>query len=223
MSESSFYNKISQVASNDLIEFLDHNKTEIVLKVLNQYIKTGINSRKNEKHLSLPKFSTFEFSNEPVVCIFQANDERYFFKSFLNNSSADYSLEIPAEIYQLQRRNDYRVPVPIGVNYKCKILSVNNVKSLMSVEIRDISLGGILISAPGISSDFKVDDIIEIFVQLDRFEFQKLTITVKHIKFVETQNNTLIGASLLEPESEILSQLQAMLMHLDRIKRRKAE
>lgn len=223
MSDESFYNKIDQVALKDVIDFLDHNKSEITVKILGQYIKTTVNSRKNEKQLSLPKFDSFEFSNEPVSCTFQIKDDRYFFKSFLTNGSAEYCIDIPANIYQLQRRSDYRVVVPIGVNYKCKILAVNENKALISVELRDISLGGCLISIPGLSSDYNVSDKLEIFLQLDKFEFQKLQIEIKHLKHVETQNTTLIGSAFTDPESDMRSQLLAMLMHLDRVKRRKAE
>lgn len=223
MNEQSFYNKISQVALKDIIDFLDHNNTEITLKVLGQFVKTHINSRKNDKQLSILKFNSFEFSNEPVTCLFQIKDECYFFRSFLNNSNSDFGIDIPADIYQLQRRNDYRVAMPIGVIYKCKITAVNSVNNLISVEIRDISLGGCLVSIPGLTSDFKENDIIDLFLQLDKFEFQKLTLLIKHIKFVEPQNNTLLGLGFSEPDSDIRSQLLALLMHLDRVQRRKAE
>lgn len=223
MSDESFYNKIDQVALKDVIDFLDHNNSEITIKILGQYIKTNINSRKNEKQLSVPKFDSFEFSNEPVSCVFQIKDDRYFFKSFLTNGPADYCIEIPTDIYQLQRRNDYRVVMPIGVNYKCKIVSINDSKALISAEVRDISLGGCLISVPGLTSDYNVNDKLELFLQLDKFEFQKIPVEIRHIKHVETQNTTLIGSAFTEPESELRAQLLAMLMHLDRVKRRKAQ
>ena len=223
MSDESFYNKIDQVALKEVVDFLDHNNSEITIKILGQYIKTNINSRKNEKQFSVPKFDSFEFSNEPVSCVFQIKDDRYFFQSFLSNGPADYCIDIPAEIFQLQRRSDYRVVMPIGVNYKCKIVSVNDSKALISVDLRDISLGGCLISIPGLSSEYAAGDKIEIFLQLDKFEFQKLKLDIKHLKHVESQNTTLIGSAFTEPESEIRSQLLAMLMHLDRVKRRKAQ
>ena len=223
MSDESFYNKIDQVALKDAIDFLDHNNSEITIKILGQYIKTNVNSRKNEKQLSLPKFDSFEFSNEPVSCVFQIKDDRYFFRSFLTNGLAEYNIDIPAEIYQLQRRSDYRVVMPIGVNYKCKIVGHNDSKALISIEIRDISLGGCLISIPGLTSDYNVNDKLDLFLQLDKFEFQKIPAVIKHIRHVDSQNNTLLGSAFEDPESEMRSQLLAMLMHLDRVKRRKAQ
>ncbi len=223
MSDESFYNKINQLALKDVIDFLDHNNSEITIKILGQYIKTNINSRKNENQLSVPKFNSFEFSNEPISCVFQIKDDRYFFRSFLKSGNSDYSIEIPADIYQLQRRSNYRVVMPIGVNYKCKIVSVNDNKALISVEVRDMSLGGCLLSIPGMSSEYNENDKLDLFLQLDKFEFPKLPVVIKHIKFIEPQNTTLIGCSFVEPESDARAQLLALLMHLDRVKRRKAQ
>ena len=113
--------------------------------------------------------------------------------------------------------------MPIGVVYKCKLLTVNEVNNLLSVEIRDLSLGGCLIALPGMSSELKAADKIELFLQLDKFEFQKLQLEVKHIKFIESQNTTSVGAAFLDPESDVRSQLLGLLMHLDRVKHRKTD
>lgn len=223
MSNPSFFNKISQVSMDELMEFLDHNQSEITIKVLRQYIKTNIHSKKSNRLLSLFKFSSHQFSNEPITCIFQVKDDRYFFVSHLNYTNTDYTIEIPAEIYQLQRRNDYRATMPMGVVYTCEIKSINGVKTDIKTEIRDMSLGGTQLSVAGISSDIKAGDELSLHLKLDKFEFQNLLLTAKHIKFIDTQNTSLIGASLVAPHSTVLSELQAMLMHLDRIHRGKKE
>lgn len=223
MSDESFYNKINQVALKDVIDFLDHNNSEINIKVQDRYFRTNINSRKNETQFSIPKFDSNDYTDEAVTCGFLINDDRYFFQTTLNNGNSDFSLEIPTDIHQLQRRSDYRVAMPIGVVYKCKIVEINSIKNLVGAEIRDLSLGGCLISLPGMNWEIKEHDIITMFLQLDKFEFQKLNVSVRHVKPVDIQNTTLIGASFSDPSSEMRSQMLALLMHLDRAKRRKNE
>lgn len=225
MSTQTFFNKISQVSTKELIDFLDHNKTEIIIKVLGQYIKTNIHSKKSDKHLSLPlsAFNSAEYFNEAVTCNFHYKEDRYFFKSHLNKTNSDYTLEVPSEIYQLQRRNNYRVAMPIGIVYKCEITKVNGVKSNISAEIRDISLGGCQISIAGITSDIRQNDEFVLYLKLGEYEFQNLVLNAIHLKFIDSQNTTLIGASLQEPESDMLSELQSMLMYLDRFQRGKTE
>lgn len=222
MSQQPFYNKISQVSAGELIDFLDHNQTEIIIKILKQYIKTNISAKKSEKNLSIKKFSTFEFSNEPVICSFQVKEELYFFKSYLTDTTTDYVIEIPEEIFQLQRRSDYRVAMPLGVTYKCEVKTHNGLPKNIKVEIRDISLGGCQVSLTGKHSEIKKEDQLDLFFQLDRFEFPVMTIVAKHVKIIENQNNTLIGASYFDPDGPFLSELQALIMHLDRIHRGKS-
>jgi hypothetical protein len=218
MSDSSFYNKINQVAADELVDFLGHNQTELVIKIQGQYVKTHVNSKKSDRNLGLNKFSTYDFSNEPIVCSFQVKEDLYFFKSFMSSTNLDYALEVPADIYQLQRRNDYRVSMPLGMAYKCETLDRKKIK----VEIRDLSLGGCQISLNGHFPEIKKDDEVRIYLKLDRFEFPSIALLAKHVKVIESQNNTLIGASYLEPDGPFLAELQAMIMYLDRIHRGKS-
>ncbi|MBY0553750.1 PilZ domain-containing protein [bacterium] len=222
MSIQSFFNKIGQVSASELLEFLDHNQSEITIKIVNQHIKTNINSLKNNKHISLMKFSSYDFSNEPVICTFQVKEDRYFFKSHLSSTNIDYIVEVPSEIFQLQRRNDYRVSMPVGVVYKCEIRDVNGVKTTTKAEIRDMSLGGCQISVNG-TVEIKQNDELDLYIKLDKFEFPKLPLTAKHIKFIEAQGTTLIGASYYQPSGTLIADLQSMLMHLDRVHRGKAK
>ncbi|MEQ1723537.1 MAG: PilZ domain-containing protein [Pseudobdellovibrio sp.] len=221
MSTPTFFNKISQVSMTELLEFLGHNQTEITIKIINQYIKTNINSRKSEKALSVLKFSSYDFSNEPIICSFQTKEDRYFFKSYLNSNNSDYSIEVPDEVFQLQRRNDFRVSMPMGVVYTCEIRNINGSTKAIKAEIRDMSLGGCQVSVAG-GSEVKKDDEVDLYVKLDKFEFAKLPLNVKHVKNIEGQNTLLIGASFFQLGGALTSELQSMLMHLDRVQRGKA-
>jgi hypothetical protein len=221
MDTSTFFNKISQDSKAKLLESLAQDQTEITIKIINQYIKSNIKSRKSEKALSIEKFSSYDFSNEPIICSFQINEDRYFFKSYLNSNNSDYSIEVPQEVFQLQRRNDFRVSMPIGQVYTCEIRNVNGATTAIKVEIRDMSLGGCQISVAA-SSELKKDDEVDLYIKIDSFEFAKLPLNVKHIKNIEGQNSLLIGASYYQLSSVLASELQSMLIHLDRIKRGKA-
>lgn len=220
MSEQSFFNKLNQIRVNELVEFLSHNQTEITLKVFDQFIKTNILSIKNNNSFSISRFSDFQFSNEPTICTFQVREERYVFKSYLKSSPTDYIIQVPTELFQLQRRNDFRVSMPIGVYYECEIRSINGSSQNTKAEIRDISLGGCQLSIKGQSS-IKENDEIDLYIKLDKFEFSKIPYTAKHIKVIEAQNLTLIGARLYDHSSELLSELHSLLMLLDRVLRGK--
>lgn len=222
MSAQSFFNKTNQVTAKELIDFLEHNQSEVSFKIKNQFVKTNISSKKDEKKFTVLKFSNFNFSNEPVVCTFQVKEDRYFFNSFLNSENIGITLDISEEIYHLQRRNDYRVAMPVGVVYTCEIQSVNEQKSKIKTEIRDISLGGCQLSIKN-TTELKSEDLVELYLKLDRFEFTSIKLTIKHVKKIEGQDYTLLGASLVEPTNQVISELQSMLMFLDRMHRRKSD
>lgn len=224
MNQQSFFNKISQVAFNELIGFLGHNQTEIIIKIQNQYIKTNISAKKSDKNFAIPRFTPHDFSNEKVTCSFQVNEDLYFFKSYLNTSQSDFSLAIPENgFFQLQRRNNYRVSFPVGLIYTSLIKSINGVSQNIKIDIRDISLGGcqIAINGSGAEKLVKQDDDICVYLKLDRFEFTQLNMTAKHVKAIENQGSVLVGCSFDDLGAALLSELQAMLMFLDRLHRGK--
>ncbi|MEK6627484.1 MAG: PilZ domain-containing protein [Bdellovibrionota bacterium] len=223
MDEQTFFNKVSQVTLNELVDFMVHNQIELNIKVDDQYIKTTVHTKKNTKLMTLVKFSTEEFNNKSVTCLLRIGDDKYLFKSFLSNNKASCLIEIPREILYFQRRSDFRAPVPTGVHYKCEVIGINGTRARIKAEIRDMSLGGCQISVDGLTSDIKPDDELELYIKLNKFEFQKLLVIAKHIKPSDVQNTTLIGASLLEPDSELKSELQSMMLYLDRVHRGKIE
>ena len=218
----SFFNKINESALTELLAFMEKSQTELTLKIQDQYIKARIQNRKNE-NFSLPRFSPYEFSGEKITGSFLINDDVYFFHSTLTSSNVDYALTIPKDVFQLQRRNNFRVVMPLGLAYTCEIHTINGQPAKHSVELRDFSLGGCQISIEGanISELIHQDDTFEVSLKLHRFDFPALSLVAKHVKLVEVKNNLLVGCSLEEPNAEVLSELQAMLMYLDRIHRGK--
>lgn len=226
MSIQSFFNKISQVSVPELLDFLAHNQSEITLKIKDQYIKTNVTTLKEGKYFTLLKFTDYSFSNEPVTCSFQVKEDRYFFKTFLNSQNIGTTMSVPENIFHLQRRNDYRVSMPVGVFYVCEIRFVNDKKTKYKAEIRDISLGGCQFSIKE-KDVIKTDDIFDIYFKIDRFEFTSLKLIAKHIKTIESADGlssySLIGSSFSVLDNQIISEMQSMLMFLDRIHRRKSD
>lgn len=219
MSQQSFFKIIDQMAKTELVSFMEHNKTELTIKILGKYVKTSVLYKKNETHLSLNKFGFYDFSNEKATCSFQVNNEKYLFQSHLTSTTSDYVLEIPENIYQLQRRNNYRVVMPSGQIYLCEILPL--AKDKIKAEIRNLSLGGCKLSVAGPLPGLKQDDELFLNLKLDKFEFQKIQLLVRRIRFIDSANTTLIATSFKNPDHVMLSELQTMLVFLDRVHRGK--
>lgn len=223
MSNTAFYHKVSQLDLKELIEFLNHNQTELTIKINRQYVKADVTHLKNDKYLSVLKFHDFDFSNEPVLCSFSFKDELYFFNSYLNNSKVEYLIDIPSEIYQLQRRNDFRVSMPIGLPHECNINYVRGIQKNVEAEVRDLSMGGCQLSVAAYQLEISQDDEFDMSLKIDRFEFPRLNLIAKHVKVIKEQDTLLIGCSFTDLTGEASSDMQALLMFLDRKSRGKNE
>lgn len=216
MSEKSFYQKVSDLDFKELVSFIDHNKTEFVIKFNGQYVKANVNHIKNNKAFSIFKFNSYDFTNEHVTCCFFLRDEIYFFYSLMSSNNIEYTIDLPPEIYQLQRRNDFRVSMPIGMPQTCIITYLKQVKKHIVIGVRDLSLGGCQLSAPAAKLEINTDDEFTMTLKIDRFEFTNLQLKARHCKLIKEQNNLLIGASFLNLDGENLSEMLALLMFLDR-------
>ncbi|AGH96278.1 flagellar brake protein [Pseudobdellovibrio exovorus] len=221
MSQESFFNKISSSAFSEIIKSISEHQTELILKVRDQYAKSEIKSVRSSGFI-LPSLGTNQILDEKVTVCFHLNDELYFFVSAINNEEAECQIKKPEHIFQLQRRNNYRVSMPLGVKYTCRLKKINlePLKKEATLEIRDISLGGCQVffeSASG-ESLLKQNDKFEIYLKLDRFEFAALQLIARHIKPLE-DNGFLVGCSFEEVNAEVLSEVQALLMFLDRFHR----
>lgn len=222
MSAAAFYHKVSPFDLKELIDFINHNQSELTIKINRQFVKANVTHIKNDKFFGVLKFHEFEFSNEPVICTFGYKDELYFFNSSLNNSKAEYLIDLPAEIFQLQRRNDFRVTMPIGLPHECIINYVRGLPKSVKAEVRDLSMGGCQLSVAAYQLEIAQGNEFDIILKIDKFEFQRLNLVAKHIKVIKEQDTLLIGASFLDLDGETSNDLRALLMFLDRKTRGKS-
>lgn len=222
MSSDSYYNKVGQIEHKELVEFIDHNQTALTIKINNQFVKTSVNYVKGN-YFSLLKFHTYDFYNEPISCVFRYKDDIYMFTSYLRSSKVDYLIDIPPDIFQLQRRNDFRVSIPIGLPQDCLIKYARGIAKNVKAEIRDLSMGGCQISTAAFDIEMTAGDEFEVSLKLDKFDFPQLKMTARHVKRIEEQDTLLIGASFEPLDGDSLNDMRSLLMYIDRRSRGKNE
>lgn len=222
MDSASYYNRVGQVEHKELVDFIDHNQTVLTIKINSQFVKTNVNYVKGN-YFSLLKFHTYEFFNEPISCVFRYKDDIYMFSSYLRATKIDYLIDVPADIFQLQRRNDFRVSIPIGLGQDCVIQYARGIAKNVKAELRDLSMGGCQISTAAFDIEMAIDDSFDVSLKIDKFDFQKLKMIARHIKKIEEQDTLLIGASFDGLDGENLNEIRALLMFIDRRSRGKNE
>ncbi len=222
MSLDSYYNRVGQVEHKELVDFIDHNQTVFTIKINNQFVKTNVNYVKGN-YFSLLKFHTYEFCNEPISCVFRYKDDIYMFNSHLRATTIDYLIDVPVDIFQLQRRNDFRVSIPIGLSQECVIKYARGIEKNVKAEMRDLSMGGCQISTAAFDIEMVIGDSFDVSLKIDKFDFPQLKMTARHIKRIDEQDTLLIGASFEGLDGDTLNEIRALLMFIDRRSRGKNE
>jgi c-di-GMP-binding flagellar brake protein YcgR len=112
----------------------------------NSIIACGIPSR-NLRHIS-KKIPSSSFHN------FMLSGERYYFQSSLEQKADRYEIVLPQDLYQLQRRQSYRVKIPVDylgtveAHLIKQELPTENSNLLVRGVLVDLSLGGCSFELP---------------------------------------------------------------------------
>ena len=221
MSDKSFFVKVDNPKLIEVIDFLIHNETEIVLKIKNFHYKSKVLSRRDFPYFLIYKFSFITFEQEETTCSFEISNEKYFFKSTLTSTNSEIKIAKPTEIFQLQRRNDFRVAIPLGMKCSCNIIKINSMHGPFKVELRDLSLGGCQIAFPTSAIKMTNGDEVILSIEMNQFQNEKIYSFAKHLVNLENAETTLVGLKFDDPDAAFLTELQTLLVHLDRIRRGK--
>ena len=217
-----FYILIDQLHYNECLQFLVHNQTEVSLKIENHHVKSRILKKKSPQEFAIYKFDFKTHISEKVICSFELSTERYFFRSTISNLRDELLLIIPDQIFKLQRRNDFRVAVPQSMAYQCEITNVDGQSRKFKVDVRDISLGGMQIQAKVSHPDSFQNSTVHIKLSINEHEWERIQCVVKRAVTNEKDGKTLMGLMFLDTSAQFLTDLQSLLVQLDRIHRGKS-
>ena len=217
-----FYTLLDKLKQKETLDFLQHNQTMITIKVKKEFHKSRILAAKNNQEFLIFRFNFEKYENDPVVCSFEINAEKYFFSSLMKTSQSDISLTVPTEVFQLQRRNDFRIMVPVGHPYTCTIRELNGRPLNMDVELRDLSLAGCQIVLPKNNLSIQRDMELEFELKMNNLEREKILCRVRHVDILQKTSKTQIGLEFKNSDADFLTDLQGLLVQLDRIHRGKS-
>lgn len=220
MSQPSFFNPVSQLELDEQLQFLVNSKSSLLIKVNDKQYKAQILSKNSSRQLILSKSTNEVFSNQEASCSFEINHEQYLFNSFLTSKTHDLVLDWPTTLYRLQRRNDFRALVPTSFNYTCVLSYLNHSKINQKIQLRDMSLGGLQLQTR--IKDIKPGDKLELNLKILKLDVDKLLTEVRHIKLLNDKVTYQIGVKLLDVHADLLSDLQSVIIQLDRMHRGKS-
>ncbi len=129
-----------------------------------------------------------------VIVTFQIGQEKYFMKTTFepHDFSGHYLMNLEPPLFKLQRRNSFRVQIPLDYMARIHLLSVDDVKSTQRFVLFDLSGGGFSFEIPA-HLDFKLKQNQNLECELEiggKFK-KRFTAIVRHVINVGSQGSGL--------------------------------
>ena len=154
-----------------------------------------------------------------LTCHFTLQNEIYFFYSKTTFNETAILFSIPATIFKIQRRGNFRVPIPKNMTQHLEFESAKQLK----VKLIDLSLGGCNITATYSDtawiSHLKLD--LEIGLKMTFLSFDQQIFYCK-IKFIQNDLRTRtvsLGLSFEKLKAKEMQDMQSNIIKIDRLNR----
>jgi hypothetical protein len=219
--ELEFYNLLLPNERRQILDTLLSSMIKITLKIKHTHQTTFLLKKRNENEYLLNNTIAGSFRDERISGSFEIQKDKYFFKTSLTTFSDGTSILIPTDIFKLQRRNNFRVAVPNGVFYSAEILWVNGQYWDKKIDVVDMSLGGCQIHFEQNNLVVQSGDEIQLRIKMLDLEEESITGQIKHVVNLTKSGKTQLGIEFKNPVGDLLTDLQSLLIHLDRIQRGK--
>lgn len=211
-------------------------KTKIELFKMLATTKTNVKIYMDQKIFESVTYPTTDISKVAVICSNSATDqafkmgkeltchfslhnEIYFFSSKTSFTDAAIVFSMPAVLYKIQRRDNFRVFVPKSMTQHLEIVGIKQLK----VSLVDLSLGGCKINAQyadaSYISNLKAGAEIAMKMTFLGFENQTIYCKVKFLKDNSITRTASIGLEFEKLKAEEIQIMQANIFKIDRLNR----
>lgn len=133
------------------------------------------------------------------------------------NGRPAFSVAVPASMVKLQRREFFRVELPISTPYQCHIPS--HPAGAQKLAVHDISLGGVGLTVPE-ARLFSIGETYEdCRLDLRDFGLHSVTLEVRNLVTLEQRGGMLshrMGCMFVSPKSSLQNQLQRFIAQIER-------
>lgn len=219
MSQSQFFNPISDLEKSDILSSVCRQKKLCIVKLLDRFYKVHF-IKKNDQFIFIEKTNLFKVTQEKVIIQFEHQGDQYFFQSIASSNEDFFEVQPPEKMFKIQRRNDFRVTIPGAIRPELSLLTYPDLKT----ELVDISLGGIkLIIKTQFALEIVIDQLLSIRIKVMDFEESDLKVVVKFSQFNAKDKILTLGCQFNELDVTQTSTLRNTLIQIDRILRGKSD
>lgn len=157
-----------------------------------------------DSHMIIVTQTKLPVGKESIVT-FQVGQEKYFMKTTFkeHDFSSHYVMDLQPSLFKLQRRNSFRVQIPLDYQAKVYIETVNEQPMPKKLPLFDLSGGGFSLEIPcHIAYDLKQNQVISGSIQIGGKIEKSFEALVRHVIKVGSQ-----GSGLLKVGAEFINQM----------------
>jgi hypothetical protein len=162
-------------------------------------------------------FATSEKLNK-IIIQFTVGADKYLATAQCSASGRLLKIDLSGDIFQLHRREDFRLRIPISYKAHFQLKNKNAQAPMhLSLNILDLSAGGCRIQAPTHPLNLKIGDVLEGEVHLSKRDPIVITATVKHIvSDPQDENQIMAGIQFKDLGAIAKNRLQALVLDVYR-------
>lgn len=207
MKSQDFFKEILRPDEKDkIIQDFVHSGNELHTKLASGIILT-LKPYLLKKNSFLCHLSPMEKppSEKEGIHNFSLNSERYFFKGQLLPEAKAFEVFFNGPLFQLQRRQTYRVAIPESFTGIVKIKLINDERVNLEGRLLDLSLGGCAMEIKDLKKELSLEDRIHAEFFLKKESLFESLVVVKRSKKQQAADLLLVGAEFY-PQNTALQQ-----------------
>jgi c-di-GMP-binding flagellar brake protein YcgR len=167
-------------------EVLCKGKTESLVKL------KAVQWHSKSKHLECLLESAENLKNgEEFLGYFFLGGEKYYFEGTATVYPNRCQFPLPKEMFHLQRRQNYRVRIPLGFQAFFDIAEINKTPTKIHAKLGDLSSQGCRLIEKESGAAFKVDDTVKGRLSIGKNTAIELMAQVRHVKI--ESGNQMVG------------------------------
>jgi len=173
---------------------------------------------KSELQCSIPFGLSSPKDEKELLGNFFLGGERYFFKTPVKVDGDVVVLRMDADLFHLQRRQNYRIKIPESYQATLLISSLNKSAVKLTAQLSDLSGGGCRVILTASTPVIQSDDVITAHVVVGKRDSLEVEGVVRHHKIEKAgaTNKQVFGIEFKTLSSQIEGRLFAITMDLHR-------
>lgn len=219
-----FHNQVDESTKRDILKWLVTTKTNVKITLDEKEFESVTYPTSDLTKITVicgPFKQAFKTGRD-LTCEFTLHNEIYFFTAKATFNETALLFSPPTIIYKIQRRDNFRVPIPRNMTHHLEFEGAEQLK----IKLTDLSLGGcnitVTYSNASMIRHLKLDLEVALKMTFLSFDQQKFYCKIKFIKDNPNNRTVSLGLEFEKLKAKDMQDMQSTIFKIDRLNRKSA-